>query len=132
MAVATTGIVLALRPAIGDFVRTRGASSVDPELLDDGPRPSAVLSDAPESLGRLNGRVRLHYEAKREIRSVRGQSARRRGAPQARLPWGSLLLCVADRPGPTENRRRARAASAAVLKLYPAPSASGPSRQALN
>jgi AefR-like transcriptional repressor, C-terminal domain len=46
------------------------------------------------------------------------------------LLWGSLqiglLLGVAERPGPGENRRRARAASAVILKLYAAPTANGP------
>jgi AcrR family transcriptional regulator len=88
------------------------------------------VARALDSIGREASRMALRDLLARASAAglVRGDPAEVAEQFTALL-WGSLLvsllLGVAERPSPSENRRRAHAASAAVLKLFSAPGASG-------
>jgi AcrR family transcriptional regulator len=89
------------------------------------------VARALDSIGREASRVALRdlLAQARSAGLVRGEPAQVAEHFTALL-WGSLLvsllLGVAVRPGLSESRRRARVASAAVLKLYPPPTTGGP------
>jgi len=89
------------------------------------------VARALDSIGREASRVALRdlLAQARSAGLVRGEPAEV-AEHFAALLWGSLLvsllLGVAVRPSLSESRRRARVATAAVLKLYPPPTTGGP------
>jgi len=132
------------REALGRALAAFGARLVrevsDPTVIAVFRLAIAEAVRAPEIARALDS---IGYEtiraALREI-MTRARSAGLLGADPAEMAehfsgllWGSLtvrlLLRIADRPGPREVTRRARAAASAFLQLYPSPDDAEAARQ---